>query len=118
MKERIQRVNELIRREISQILLKEGDFPPDILVTVTRVETSANLIQAKVWISVLPESKGKQVFKILNRQVYEIQQRINKKLKMRPVPKIIFREDKQIVKASRVEELLEQIEGGSETVSK
>jgi ribosome-binding factor A len=109
MRERIQRLNELIRREISKILLKEGDFPSGVLVTVTRVETSTDLIQAKVWISLFPEIKGKEVFTILNQKLYGIQQKINKKLKMRPVPKIIFKEDKQIFKASRVEEILEEI---------
>lgn len=109
MKERIQRVNNLIKKEISEILLRENDFPPDILVTITRVETSANLIQAKVWVSVMPENKGKVVVGNLNKQIYRIQQKINKRLKMRPIPRIIFRQDKEIVMAGRIEEILEKL---------
>lgn len=109
MKDRVSRINELIKRELSGIFLKENDFPPELLVTITRVETSANLIQAKTWISVLPEAKVKVVMKILNDQIYHLQQEINRKLKMRPVPRLIFKEEKQIIKASRVEELLEEI---------
>ena len=49
MSQRIQRINQLIKRELSQILLDEFDWeedgrrPKEILVTLTRVETSADL---------------------------------------------------------------------------
>lgn len=106
---RIQRVNELIKREISKILLREVDFPKDTLVTVTRVETLTGLRESKIWISVLPENQRERVIEILNRQIYNLQQKINKLLKMRPVPKLKFIEEKEIQKAARIEELLGEI---------
>lgn len=118
MKDRTQRINELIKRELSGILLRESLFPSDLLVTITRIETSANLIQAKVWVSVLPETKSKIVMKILNDQIYDLQQKINRKFKMRPVPRIVFKEEKQIAKANRVEELLEEIRENSDQQSR
>lgn len=107
MNKRIARVNQLIKKELSQILLREADFPPGVLVTVTRVESSDNLIQAKVFISVFPEDKNSQVIKILGDQVYSLQQMINRKLKMRPVPQIIFTGEKLTVEAGRIEKILE-----------
>ena len=106
---RIARVNELIKRELSQILLKEIEFPKDILVTVTRVETSANLIQTKVYISVMPEKQTPRVFQVLNQEIFDIQQIVNKRLKMRPVPKIKFVEEKKTKEAGKIEELLERL---------
>ena len=103
------RVNQLIKKEISQIILREINFPKDFLVTVTRVETSANLIQAKVYISVLPINKNSQVLEILNHQIYDLQQKLNKRLKMRPIPRIIFVQEKKTQEAGRIEELLEKI---------
>jgi len=109
MSQRIPRVNKLIKKELSQIFLKEIEFPKDILVTVTRVETSDNLNQAKAYISVMPEEQSKRVLQILERKIYYLQQKINKRLRMRPVPQIRFSEEKQTAEAGRLEELLEKI---------
>ncbi len=107
--ERAQSVNQLIKKELSQILLREIDFSKDTLVTITRVETSSNLIHSKVYINVIPEYQNLNIIKILKREIYHLQQKINKRLKMRPIPKIEFIEEKEIEKAGRVEELLEKI---------
>jgi len=109
MAKRIQRVNQLIKKELSQILLREVDFPKDLLVTITRVETLNDLSEARVFISVMPESQAKRILAILNRQIYQLQQKINKRLRMRPIPKIIFCEEKTTVEAGRIEEILEEL---------
>ena len=109
MAERILKVNQLIKKELSQILLREVDFPEGVLVTLTRVESAQDLNQANVYISVLPENKIKQVLEILNRSVYFLQQKLNKRLRMRPTPKIQFTEEKQTLEAGKIEELLYRI---------
>jgi len=109
MSNRLQKVNQLIKREISQILLKEIEFPVEILVTVTRVESSSNLIETKVYISVMPVEKNSKVFSILNQQIYNIQQILNKRLKMRPIPKIKFLEEKETAQANKIEKILNEL---------
>jgi ribosome-binding factor A len=111
--ERIQRVNQLVKREISQIILRSVELPKDVLTTVTRVDVSRNLIQVKVYISVLPEINRPDVMKILNRNIFHLQQILNKRLNMRPMPKIIFVEEVATVEAGRIEELLTEIHGRS-----
>ncbi|OQX53076.1 MAG: ribosome-binding factor A [Candidatus Omnitrophica bacterium 4484_213] len=109
MNRRIKQVNELIKQELSQIILRKIDFPEGVLVTVTRAETSPNLIQVKVFVSVIPESQGKKVLRLLNKEIFGLQQEINKRLKMRPVPKIKFIEEKQTQEAAKIEAILEKI---------
>lgn len=109
MSQRIQKVNELIKRELSQILLREADFSKDILVTLTRVDTAPNLSQSKIYISVFPVGQIERTIELLNRRVYNFQQRLNKRLRMRPMPKIIFVREKQTAEAGRVEEILEEV---------
>lgn len=109
MSERVQRVNQLIKKEVSQLILREVEFPSGVLVTVTRVESSLNLIQTKIYISVLPQEKTPEIFQLLSRKIYKLQQELNQRLKMRPVPKIKFIEEKETRKAGRIEELLEEI---------
>jgi ribosome-binding factor A len=106
---RISRVNQLIRQELSQIILRETEFPSDVLVTVTRVETASNLIESKVYISVMPEEKTSKVFQILNQQIYELQQKLNQRLRMRPIPRIKFIEEKETKEAGKIEEILEKL---------
>src|SRR3989344_3257028 len=103
MADRIEKVNSLLKREVGQILLREFNFG-SFLVTLSRVETTANLIEARVYISVFPEEKGDFVIKKLNNNIYGIQQKINKKLNMRPIPKIIFLKEFQIAEAAKIEE--------------
>jgi len=105
---RVFRVNELIKRELGKIILKEIEFPKNTLVTITRVQTSSNLIHTKIYISVIPESQFIKVIEILNYKIFDLQQKINKSLKMRPIPKIEFKEEKETEKADKVEELLEK----------
>ncbi|MDD3386399.1 MAG: 30S ribosome-binding factor RbfA [Candidatus Pacebacteria bacterium] len=107
---RIEKVNNLIKREIGVIILKEIDIFPGTLVTVTRVECSGNLFQCKVFISIIPENTSESVMALLNRNVYNIQQIINKKIKMRPVPKISFYQETKTAEAGKIEKLLSSIE--------
>lgn len=109
MSKRIQQVNQLIKKELSQIILREIEFPKDVLVTITRVETTPNLIESKVFVSAMPESKSENILQILNRQIYEIQQILNKRLKMRPIPRICFVEEKETVGAGRIEAILAEL---------
>ncbi len=106
MNKRVLRLNELIKEQLGKIILREIEFPIGVIVTITRVETSSNLISAKVYIGVFPEKFAFGCLKTLNLQIYFIQQDFNQKLKMRPVPKIVFKQEKETISAGRVDELL------------
>jgi len=108
MADRVQRVNSLLEQEIGKIILREFYFP-GIMVTLTHVDASANLFEAKVYISAYPDEKLDEIIGILNKNVVRIQQEINRKLRMRPVPKIKFIKDKDISKAGRIEEILGEL---------
>src|SRR3989338_10727534 len=107
--ERLLRVNQLIKKELSKILLQEIDFPRGILATMTRVETSVDIRESKVYISVFPEKDAAKILEILNKSIYQLQQKLNKRLKMRPMPRIRFAEEKATAEAGSIEELLEKI---------
>lgn len=108
MSNRIEKVNSLLEHQISKIILKDFDFS-DAIVTLTYVDATANLIEARAYISVLPDEKAEKILKVLNKGVYGIQQKINKMLNMRPIPKIIFIKDEKIGNAARVEKLLSNL---------
>ena len=103
---RIDKINSLLEHEIGKILLHDFAFSPEILVTLTHVNCSSNLIEAKVYISVFPEAKSAGILNALQKSTYDIQHKINRTLRQRPIPKIIFVKDENISRAGRVEELL------------
>lgn len=106
MLNRIAKVNQLIRKELSQIILREIDFPSGVLVTLTRVETAPNLSESRIYLSVMPEEKQEKAFSMLKNQIWHLQQLLNKRLRMRPIPKICFIKEKETVEAGRIEEIL------------
>jgi ribosome-binding factor A len=105
---RIPRVNQLLQKEIAEILLQELDLSEGSLVTVTHVDASGNLQEAKVYISVMPEANQEDVFFVLNKNIYAVQQMLNKRLRMRPVPRIRWTAETKTSEAQRIEELLEK----------
>ena len=106
---RIEKVNSIIQQELGTIILKEIDLFPGTLLTITRVECSNNMFQSKVYISVIPEDKFEDVLGLLNRHIYALQQVLNKKMQMRPVPRIEFFKEKKTKEAGRIDELLFKI---------
>lgn len=106
---RAKRFNELIKIELGRIIFDFLDVKSGVLVTITRVITAPNLFSTVVFISVYPDSEADEMLYKLNRLIYQIQQLLNKKMKVRPVPKIIFKRDKNPEEASKVEKLLTEI---------
>lgn len=109
MSKRIQRLNQLIKKEVAQLILREIEFPKDVLVTITRAEVIPDLRESKVYVSVMPEKNEGQVLALLNRKVFLLQKKIDKRLKMRPVPKIEFFKEERTKEAARIEEILEEL---------
>lgn len=108
-KNRILQVNKLMKKELGQILFREIEAPDRAFITLTRVEASSNLQQARVYISVVPDEKARDVLQVLQKNIYDIQQTLNERLKMRPVPKIKWFLETVTAEAQRIEELLDKI---------
>ena len=104
---KIERLNELIKQVLGRIILEEEDFGPGVLVTIMKVQTSPDVLHSNVSFSVYPTEKGEGVLERLTRHVFALQQLLNKKLEMRPVPKIRFVLDTQESEAEKIERLIE-----------
>jgi len=105
-----EKVNKAIQRELANIILKECDFSNEIIITITRVECTSNMFFAKVFVSIIPEDERKGVLDALGKNIRKIQAILNKKLKIRPVPRIEFVKEKMTASAARIEKILGDIE--------
>ena len=106
---RLKKVNELIKQEVGNLIAREIDLSREILVTVIKSDVSPDLRYADVSISVLPAEKKLSTLRSLNKNVYSLQQKLNKKLTMKPVPKIRFKLDTAGEYVSRIDEVIEEI---------
>ena len=106
---RVEKLSNLLREELAAILERDIEFPDGMLVTLTRVAVSPDAHYASAMISVLPEKAQKDALEILRKNVYDIQQILNRRLRMRPVPKIRFVPDEGEAKRERVEKSLAEL---------
>lgn len=84
------RVAELIQRELSKIILREIEFGPAVLVTVTGVEVQKNLSSAKIIIAALPQDAKSEVLITLNEKKFFLYRLLMRKINIKPMPKIEF----------------------------
>lgn len=83
-------IDELIRKELGDIFLKEVDFPKGCLVTITKVVTSKDIKEAEVFISVLPGVFIGKVLSLLRRRSNHFVYLLKKKLSIKHVPELSF----------------------------
>ncbi len=105
MKYRKDRLNSLIREELSKIILKEMYFE-NALVTITEVDTADDLEYATVNVSVLPATKNDQVLKELNEKHNYLFHLLRKKIRINMLPDIRFKIDTGIEHAAKIEKIL------------
>ena len=103
-------IAELLRREISRIILYELSDPRMGFVTVTRVELAGDYRSAKVFMTVRgSEGDASKCFSALDHARGHIQALVGDRLKLRYTPVLSFLEDKELGEALRVDRLIGQL---------
>ncbi|MCI0548925.1 MAG: 30S ribosome-binding factor RbfA [Candidatus Rokubacteria bacterium] len=104
---RLERVNQLVREEISTLLHRELKDPRLGFVTVTEVDVTPDLRTAKVYVSVLgPEAQWVSSLEALASARGFIRNWLRRHLDLRAVPELHFRPDRSMEHAARMQVLL------------
>jgi ribosome-binding factor A len=115
MSRRTERIAHLIQREIGDVILKELTDVRIGFVTVSRVEVTADLAYAKVFVSVMGSEKEKRDSMAgLSHSASYLRTHLSKVLKMRTVPRLQFVEDKNLDHGFRINEILNEIKAKPE----
>lgn len=109
MSTRITKINSLIQKNISEIITRDISLKPGVFVTVVKVDTTPDLRYTRIFVSIFPEKEIDYAAKTLKKELYQIQGALNKKLAMRPLPKIEFKIDLTESKADEIEKILKKI---------
>ncbi len=104
---RIERVNQLIKEEISGVLQRELRDPRLGFVTVTDVEVTKDLRLAKIYVSILgTDEQWKASLAALESARGFIHNWLRHHLSLRVTPSLVFRPDRSMARAAQIQELL------------
>jgi ribosome-binding factor A len=106
---RMRRINEVLREVVGAAISSDLSDPRIGFVTVTSVETSADLRTAKVFVSVLgSEEEREETLKALRSSHGVLQTRIAAETRMKRTPTLTFRYDDTVAQGARISQLLEE----------
>ena len=113
MTARTDRIDQLLREEIGQILSREIQDPRIGFVTITDVETAPDLSTARVWVSVIgqPEER-EQTMRALQRAMPFVRHELGSRIRLRRIPELQLRADDTAERGTRVLQLLAELESG------
>jgi ribosome-binding factor A len=109
MTRRTERVNDLLREEISALLQREFKDPRVTgLVSITEVDVSPDLRHAKVYVSILGSDDDAATLKALIRGSHFFERELRRRLVMRRTPELTFIQDDSLERGARILSILDQ----------
>lgn len=108
MSERMEKVDQLIKKELSELIVKNITFKNGVFVTIEKVDTSPDLSYTDVFISIFPTKESDYVLKTLEHEMYGLQGKLNRRLTMKPLPRIRFQQTDVEERADELERLIRQ----------
>ncbi|MCC6355540.1 MAG: 30S ribosome-binding factor RbfA [Verrucomicrobiae bacterium] len=108
---RLQRINEVLRRELAGIVPKVVPPPPGILLTVNRVRIAADLRHAEVYLSLIGGEPHEQdeFFERIKESRGEIQHIIGRRIKIKFTPHLHFVSDHSVEEGTRILQILDNL---------
>ena len=109
------RVGETLRHALSEILIREDFFDPDLAnvsITISEISVSPDLANARVYTMPLGGINVEVVLPALNRLAPVIQSLVAKKIQLRRTPRLRFYLDNGFENAARMNQLLAAIRQG------
>jgi len=105
MSRRQERISSLLKRLAAGFFLENiGEI--GVLASVTKAEISADLQNAKIFFSVLPENREKKILKQLFALKKDFRRHISRGLKTKFIPRVIFLIDDSLEKQRKINEAL------------
>ena len=117
---RIEKVSSLLKKEITLIMQNdlENDLIREHFVNISKIDLSGDLQHCKIYItSRAEELVRKEIVESLNIAKSFIRHNLGKRIEMRRVPEIIFKEDIVIDKGLSVLKLLDELKNKNQDIN-
>lgn len=107
---RLNRVNEELKKEISQIISFELKNPEITgLISVTKVKITPDLKYAKVYVSLLNSKNEEKTIEALKQSAGFIRSLIAKRINLRITPELVFERDNSMEYGEKIENILKDL---------
>ena len=107
---RMGRINEEIQRALAELIRTVKDPRVQGLISITRVDTTADLKYAKVFVSVLDESDADQVVKGLKSAAGYLRRELGHALSLRATPELTFVRDYSMAHGAHILQVMEDLD--------
>ena len=109
---RLNRINEELKKEISNIISFELKNPDATgLISVTRVKITPDLKYAKVYVSMLNSKSKEKTIEALKQSAGYIRSLIAKRVNLRITPELVFEEDDSMEYGMKIDAILKELKG-------
>ena len=103
-------MDNIIQKEVSEIIQFELKNPKIGFVTITDVDVTSDMSYAKIFVSFLGQDARKEAgLKALNQSKGFIRSELAKRLTIRKTPELIFQLDNSLEKGNKIEKILHDI---------
>lgn len=110
---RLNRINEELKKEISNIISFELKNPDATgLISVTKVKITPDLKYAKVYVSMLNSKNNEKTLEALKKSSGYIRSSIAKKINLRITPELVFEEDDSMEYGMKIDSILKDLNRG------
>ena len=106
---KIERLNHAFQEEISMIIMTEINDEDIKFVTITGVDTTSDLSYAKVYFTVLDETKKETTLEALTGAASFIRSKLAERVEIRHTPELKFIYDTSIEYGNHIEEIIDSI---------
>ena len=107
---RISKIERLLQKELSELFRKQTALMRGVLVSVSRVRVSPDLGAAKVYLSIFPSEKGKEILESIEKNKktlrYDLGQIV--RMQLRRIPELMFFIDDSLDYIENIDELLKK----------
>jgi len=110
MSKRAEQVSEVIKHELNEYIIRELESPKDTLITITQIETSADLKHTMIYVSILPLNKTGSALRFLNNNLGRMKHYLDNKLRLYHIPKLKVVVDDSALKLRKIEREIERFD--------
>lgn len=105
---RLEKINRLILKELSEIFLLETKKMRGVLISVTQVRVTPDLGMAHAYLSFFPSEKGEELLENINNNIKSVRFNLGKRVgqQLRVVPNLTFHLDNSLDYLDNIDNLL------------
>lgn len=116
MTRRTERMSDLLRAELSELILREMKDPRIKLVSLTGVDVTSDLRRAVVRVSVLGDEKQREeAVEALRHAKGFLRTELSHRLRTRVTPELVFELDRGAEHSQKISDILEGLHGRDES---